>query len=504
MPLQPRHLLRAIFDRLPDPVVVSDARRSIVGVNAAFTAQFGYGADEMPGRNARLLYADPGDFDMLGRERFNATSPADGGKSFVRYRRKDGSTFQAETIASQITADDGAVLGFVGIIHDLTAGIALDEQKRRLEHILSDTLDAMPEGYVLYDDDDRLILCNESYRRLYDRCAPAMRPGVTFEGVLRFGLANGQFPEAGHTPESHERFIRDRLAYHNAPDGAVVRRIGPDRWIKVEDVPTRHGYRLGIRTDVSDLKRAQDELHSANLELERKNDALRQFTGIVSHDLQAPLRHIAIYAGLLAQEDASDDERRTATERITAGVARMQRMVSCLLEYSKVAYRNVVMEPVSSAALLEDAVRLMEEEIGASRARLAIAPLPAVRGDGELLSLLFRNLIANALKYRADAAPRIDISAEPDGAMTLFSIADNGIGIDGQHAEHIFEPFRRLHLNQDSYEGAGIGLTLCQRIVESHGGRIWLDTGYGGGARFCFTLPAVETGAAREPAVAAG
>lgn len=489
MPLRPENLLKAIYDNLPNPVIVADTDRVILSVNAAFVRAFGYQADEVIGKSAQILYAEEEDFHNFGESLFRADVAWRPGNLRICFRRKDGSSFLSDTVASQIIDANQKICGFVGVVHDLSAIIEMDEKQRKLEHILDDALDTMPEGYVVYDENDRLILCNRSYRQLYTKCAPAMTPGATFESVLRYGLANGQFPAAGASPQQQEAWIKDRLAYHHKPTGSVLRPIGDGQWVKIEDKVTSHGYRVGIRTDVTDLKRAQDELRETNIELERKNDALRQFAAIVSHDLQAPLRHISMFAAMLEEEGPNGPDSEDYIARISSAVLRMQRMIASLLEYSKVAYREVQAIPVDGRKLIEEAVKLLESSTTSVRDHVRHDNLPTVHGDRELLTLVFRNLIGNAMKYRGDAEPEIVISAERGESSVEFSVTDNGIGIDPQFADRIFVAFKRLHESEEVYEGTGIGLSLCQRIITSHGGRIWLDTAYAGGARFRFTLP---------------
>jgi light-regulated signal transduction histidine kinase (bacteriophytochrome) len=212
---------------------------------------------------------------------------------------------------------------------------------------------------------------------------------------------------------------------------------------------------------------------------------------VASHDLQEPLRKVASFCQLLqrryvGQLDARADQY---IEFAVDGAKRMQALIDDLLAYSRVGRLEPEPVLVSCASALSQARVNLGAEVRASGAVIESAELPSVRAELSLLTSLFQNLIGNAVKFRSDQPPVIRITVtQHDGSFWLFSVADNGIGIEAEYAERIFVIFQRLHGRSD-YDGTGIGLAMCRRIVEHYGGRIWLDTTYQGGANFCFTLP---------------
>jgi light-regulated signal transduction histidine kinase (bacteriophytochrome) len=220
---------------------------------------------------------------------------------------------------------------------------------------------------------------------------------------------------------------------------------------------------------------------------------LEQFAYVASHDLQEPLRMVSSYTQLLARRykgklDADADEFIAFA---VDGALRMKRLLNDLLAYSRVSTRGHPLRSISSEAVLDQTLANLQVAITESQATITHDPLPIVLADQTQLLQLFQNLIANALKFRAEQPPEVHISAEARGREWLFSIRDNGIGIDPQFADRIFVIFQRLH-NQADYPGTGIGLAICKRIVERHAGRIWVESQPGQGATFYFTLPAVE------------
>jgi light-regulated signal transduction histidine kinase (bacteriophytochrome) len=227
-------------------------------------------------------------------------------------------------------------------------------------------------------------------------------------------------------------------------------------------------------------------------DLARSNADLEQFAYVASHDLSEPLRKVANFCQLLERQYAPqlDDRARQYIGFAVDGAKRMQALISDLLSFSRVGRTTETFEPVNTTDSVARAVAMLDERIAEADARVEYGELPVVTGDPTLLAALFQNLIGNAVKYHdPGVAPHVRISVERDGTDWLFTIADNGIGVEPQYAERIFTIFQRLHL-RDHYGGTGIGLALCRRIVEFHRGKIWLVETTGAGASFQFTIPA--------------
>ncbi|RKD93587.1 sensor histidine kinase [Halopiger aswanensis] len=239
-----------------------------------------------------------------------------------------------------------------------------------------------------------------------------------------------------------------------------------------------------------DRSRARAELNETVAELEESNERLKRFAYVASHDLQEPLRMISSYLQLLESRYA-DDLDADAEEYIdfaVDGADRMREMVDGLLTYSKIDLDESEFEPVDTADVVEGVLDGLEGRIDETDATVAVGELPEVVGVGRQLDQLFSNLLTNAIKYSGDEPPEIEIDADRRGDRCVFSVADNGIGIEPEYVDQIFDVFSRLHTN-DEFEGTGIGLSLCRKIVDHHDGDIWVDSEPGEGTTFYFTLP---------------
>ncbi|MEQ8406613.1 MAG: ATP-binding protein [Oceanicaulis sp.] len=302
-------------------------------------------------------------------------------------------------------------------------------------------------------------------------------PHYVFEGVLKAATAIASLataialwpllPRALALPSSE-----DLRAKNLALQGEIARRAAAEAELKAL---------------AADLERRVDQRTG---ELKRANAALDQFATTASHDLQAPLRHIGLFAELLARdEDGLSEAGRDQLARISGSAGRLQTLINALLTYARLVNTPPELKTADLTAVAEAAVEARRPEIDAAGARVTVHPLPEALADPVLIERVFDNLLANALKYHdKPEPPAVTITAAQDGGQVVVSVTDTGPGVPADYAERVFAMLSRLH--SDKADGAGVGLAFCRTIVESHGGTIRLDPDYEGGARFIFTLPA--------------
>jgi light-regulated signal transduction histidine kinase (bacteriophytochrome) len=254
--------------------------------------------------------------------------------------------------------------------------------------------------------------------------------------------------------------------------------------------------RCQAEATADELHQAKTELENANYVLTQTNDELRQFAFVASHDLQEPLRSITSFCNLLNDEYGSklDEQAITYIERIVSGAKRMKALVTDLLAYSRVSRdEQIAFTEVDFGDVITDALANLQSAIDESAAQVTYGEMPTVAGDRVQLTQVVQNLVGNAIMYQSDEPPRIHIDAGFTGEVLEFSVKDNGIGIAPAHHQQIFEIFKRLH-GRTKYPGTGIGLAVCKKIIQRHGGQIDVESQLGGGSTFCFTIPRLKEG----------
>jgi light-regulated signal transduction histidine kinase (bacteriophytochrome) len=241
--------------------------------------------------------------------------------------------------------------------------------------------------------------------------------------------------------------------------------------------------------DITERKQVEDTLNRSVTELKRSNDELQQFAYVASHDLQEPLRMVASFTQLLAEryDNQLDDKAKKYIHYAVDGAVRMQLLINDLLAYSRIGTKAKPLETIDLNTVLGEVINNLKINIDEAKAIITNEELPEVQADASQLVQLFQNLIGNAVKFRGTGFPHIHISARDEGREWRFSVRDSGIGIDPQYADKVFTIFQRLHTREE-YPGSGIGLAICKKIVERHGGRIWFESELGKGTTFFFTI----------------
>lgn len=354
---------------------------------------------------------------------------------------------------------------------------------------LSRAVEQSPATVVITDTQGNIEYVNPQFTRT---------TGYTVEEALG---CNPRVLKSDHTPPETFKDLWDTLKSGHEWHGEFCNRKknGEFYWESasispVLDASGRTTHYVAVKIDTTERKLAEEAQRRAADELRRSNQELEQFAYVASHDLQEPLRMVTGYMQLLQRryQGKLDADANEFIAYAVDGARRMSALIDDLLAYSRVGTRGGEFKPVPCEEVLERVLRVLMVSIQESGAAITHDPLPQVRGDATQLGQLFQNLLANAIKFRGDQPPQIHLSAEPVGGMWQFAARDNGIGIESRYFQRIFAMFQRLH-GRDKYPGTGIGLAICKKIVERHGGRIWVKSELHRGSTFHFTLPGIGT-----------
>ena len=245
-----------------------------------------------------------------------------------------------------------------------------------------------------------------------------------------------------------------------------------------------------IENQLRVVQAVEERLEQRTQELERSNKDLVQFAYVASHDLRAPVRAIKSFSQILEKDyrDKLDEEANECLDFIVTGAGRLETLINDLLAYSRVDTQGKAFVSVDTSEVVDQVVGDLRLDIRDSHAEITRDALPVVKADASQMTQLFQNLISNAIKFQGEDPPKVHVAARKEDDGWVFSVKDNGIGIESQHTERIFAMFQRLH-TQDEYPGSGMGSAICKRIVERHGGNIWVQSEVGMGSIFYFSLP---------------
>lgn len=347
-------------------------------------------------------------------------------------------------------------------------------------------IDSAPTPLILVDTGGAIRLANEEAGVLFGYGRDVMQT-MSIDDLV-------PMPFRGHHAEHRGGFHRRpaKRGMSMRRDLFALKSGGREFPVEVLLNPVRIGeesFVLAAVIDLTERKRLEEQRRRAEA-LERSNAELQQFAYVASHDLQSPLRAIAGFAQLVQSDHAATlgPEVAEYLDRIVAGVRRMQRLIDDLLAFARVESRAQPFIETDLREVLADVLEMMTPAISEAGVAVTYDELPVIDCDPTQMGQLLQNLIGNAITYRAKQHPAVHLFARRDDDGWTIGVRDNGIGVDPKHHEQIFEVFRRLHTNS-KYPGTGIGLAVCRRIVDRHGGRLWIESTLGEGSTFYFSIP---------------
>ena len=494
-------------------VMITDARGRIEWVNDAFAVQTGYPAAEVVGRPATLLDAPRNE---PARMRALASALAEGRplRTELVNRRRDGREIRVGIDLQPLADPDGGPTSWISVRTDVTRRREDEARLARAERAASESreqllaaVEVLDDGFVLYDRDDRMVVCNERYRQLYAPSAHAMVPGATFEEILRAGLERGQYLDALGREEA---WLAQRLADHLAADRSVEQALPDDRWLRVVERATPDGGRVGLRVDITELKRQQRATEEARRHAEAASEAKSQFLATMSHEIRTPMNGILGLADLLAEGAADPEQARLLADLRLSGEGLLT-ILNDILDFSKIeagrmTLEAIAFEPREVARRVEALHGPLARDKGLGF-RVEVQDGPARLGDPTRLMQVLGNLVSNALKFTDRGGVRLVVRNPADGPLHL-AVVDTGIGMSAEEAARVFERFSQADGSVTRrFGGTGLGLSIVQGLVEAMGGRIDVDAAPGRGTRIEVEIdlpPAARPAEVEAPAARAG
>ena len=483
---------RGLLEAAPDAMVVVNQGGEIVLLNVQAEKQFGYRRDELLGQKVTNIIPDGFAERLIAddlRTAEDALAQQIGTGIELTALRKDGSEFPIELMLSPLESAEGTLV--TAAIRNISVRRKADEHLAQMEGRYRGLLEAAPDAMVVVNQAGEIVLLNVQAEKQFEYSRDELI-GQKVKNIIPQGFAERLVADGLRSAEEAlAQQIGTGIELHGR------RKNGSEFPIELMLSPLESAEGTLVTAAIRDIttrKRAESHLLQKVEELNRSNEELQQFANIASHDLQEPLRMVASYTQLLSRryKGKLDTDADEFIAFAVDGASRMQRLIHDLLAYSRVGTKGKELLNTSSENALQQALLNLRGAVEESGALVTHDPLPMVKADEMQLTQLFQNLVGNAIKYQRSEIPKVHISAAMDGEDKWnFSVKDNGLGIDPQYFEKIFGMFQRLH-KREEFAGTGIGLAICKKIVERHGGKISVELQPEHGSTFHFTLGGIE------------
>jgi len=479
---------RALYDDNPSMYFTVDTEGTILSVNPFGAERLGYTIHELIGKSLISLVFYEKDRKYAARNL--EYSIKNYGKVFhweIRKTHRNGNLMWVKEILHAVKCPDGNIIVYV-VCEDITERKNAEEALKESEERFKILFEYAPDPYFLTDMEGKFLGGNKAAERLIN----FKKEEIIDKNLVELGLITGE-----QIIKAFDLLSRNIKGHATGPEEFVLtRKDGKKVPVEITGYPLEiRGQKLvlGMARDISERKKSEEKLKETIHELKRSNEELQQFAYITSHDLQEPLRTIASFTQLLERryKNKMDTDADEFIEFIIDAATRMKEMIQGLLDYSRIGTRGGEFNFTDTEEVLITVLSNLHAAIMESEAKIDYDKLPTVIADRNQLIQLFQNMVSNAIKFKKkDVTPQIYVSARKDEKRGefIFSVSDNGIGLEPQYKGKIFEVFKRLH-TMDEYKGAGIGLAISKRIIERHGGRIWVESELGKGSTFYFTLP---------------
>ncbi|WP_169570287.1 ATP-binding protein [Sneathiella limimaris] len=433
---------------------------------------------------------------------------------------RDGSGAIMETEVSLGLAGDRNGDEITVTLRDVTEKKDLQFQRNLAEEMLREAIDTIPDGFAIYDANDKLFLCNDAYREIYKNSAPAIVEGASFREIIKYGIDHGEYPQSGRTPEEQQAWLEDRVHLHLNPTGTtIIQQLGTGRWLKITERRTASELTVGVRTDITELKEAESELRDKKNLLENQADELRnlakqhlnakikaeeatqaksEFLAIISHELRTPMTGILGLTDLLLTTSPTKEQNDHLTQ-LRQSANSLLALLNDILDFSKFEAGKLELDShhFHFNNLLHGLEELLEPLADSKGVDLKCQPegLPEdliLYGDGNRLRQVLLNLASNAVKFtdKGSVTVKSQVTEETDDQVKLLiTVTDTGIGIEQDKIDDLFQPFTQADTSTTRrFGGTGLGLSISKRLVDAMGGSIACESELGKGSVFTLEL----------------